>query len=251
MPDDRRGIWLMRQTWSPTLFVHWQVPDGIVRPLLPEALRLDTWQGSAWVSLVVVGISRTRPRGLPPVPGTGAYRQLNLRTYVTHEGRPGLYFFGAYLTKGLPALAQSIGFGVRARRVRMEMQESPSELRLHVEPSGNNQRGLSLHAVLDGEPRYTREGTVDAWLHERYRAYAQRGRNIVAAEVRHRPWLLTNAHLDELSGGFDDVPVPLREPSLVRVGAQADTRLLLPHRVGRSRARTTKAEPVTARRRPA
>jgi uncharacterized protein YqjF (DUF2071 family) len=231
MRDERQGVWMMRQSWSPTLFVHWQVAPESVRPLVPRALELDTWQGCAFVSLVVVDIKRTRPRGLPPLPGSLAYQQLNLRTYVRHEESAGLYFFGAYVTKALPAVAQALGFGVPSRKVRMELRQGASDVRLRVEPHDDAKEGLSLHAVVDGEPRYAREGSLEAWLHERYRAFGLRGRTLLEADVRHRLWLLTPARVDQLSGGFDTAPIPLKDPSLVFLGAQAHTRLSLPHRV--------------------
>lgn len=231
MTDERQGVWMMRQSWSPTLFVHWEVSPESVRPLVPRALELDTWEGRAFVSLVVVDIKRTRPRGLPPLLGVRGYRQLNLRTYVRHQGDPGLYFFGAYVTKALPAVAQAVGFGLPSRTVRMELHHGPRDVRLRVEPHDDAREGLSLHAIIEGEPRYAREGSLEAWLHERYRAYGLRGRTLLHADVRHRPWLLSTARVDQLSGGFDTAPIPLQEPSLVTVGAQADTRLLVPHRV--------------------
>lgn len=234
MTGEREGLWLMRQSWSPTLFVHWEVAADVVRPLLPSGLTLDTWEERAFVSLVVVDVKRARPRGLPPLPGTRAYQQLNLRTYVRHEGDRGLYFFGAYLTKALPAIAQAVGLGVPSRRVRMDLRRGPTDVTLRVEPHKGLAEGLSLHAIVDGEPRYAREGSLEAWLHERYRAYGLRGRTLLHADVRHRPWLLTPARVDELSGALDASPIPLREPSLVFLGAQADTRLLVPHRVRES-----------------
>lgn len=229
--EQREGVWLVRQAWSPTLFVHWETSADVIRPLLPKALTLDTWEGRAFVSLVVVDIKRARPRGLPPLPGTRAYQQLNLRTYVTHEGDPGLYFFGAYLTKALPAIAQAVSLGVPTRRVHMSLFRSPTDLELRVEPHEGMQEGLRLHAVIEGEPRYVRSGSLEAWLHERYRAYGVRGRTLVRADVRHRPWLLSPARLEGLEGALDTSPIPLRKPTLVRVGMQSDTRLLLPHRV--------------------
>lgn len=235
MPDGSPGIWLMRQTWSPTLFVHWEVPPETVRPLLPQALHLDTWRGSAFVSLVVVDIKRARPRGLPGVPGLRAYQQLNLRTYVSHEGRSGLFFVGAWLSRALPALLQSVGVGIPSRRVSVELEQRDAHLRVCVDGSGGAERPLRLDAVVDSEPEHAREGSLEEWLHERYRAYAQRGRSLLRADVRHRPWRLAHAHLSNFDGRLGDVALPLREPTLVCVGEQAEARLLRPQRVGRAR----------------
>jgi hypothetical protein len=34
-----------------------------------------------------------RPRWMPPLPGVSAFPELNVRTYVTYGGKPGVYFF--------------------------------------------------------------------------------------------------------------------------------------------------------------
>lgn len=232
--DVAPSIWVMRQSWSPTLFVHWEVPAEAVRGLLPQTLHLDTWEGRAYVSLVVVEAKDTRPRGLPSLPGLSLYRQLNLRTYVSHEGRSGLFFFGTWLTKALPALVSSLVLGVPARRVGVDIERSGADMRVDVTTNGTPNPAVSLRAVVDGEPAYAPEGSLEEWLHERYRGYAARGRSLLRLDVRHRPWRLSEAHLEERVGGLEGVPMPLREPSLVRLGAQCDVKLAAPYKVGRA-----------------
>jgi uncharacterized protein len=83
----------MKQTWHDLLFAHWPLPAAVMRPLVPVRLMLDTFDGQCWVGVVPFHMSGIRARGLPPLPGLSRFPELNVRTYVTHSGKPGVYFF--------------------------------------------------------------------------------------------------------------------------------------------------------------
>jgi hypothetical protein len=42
------GPWIMFQSWQNLLFAHWRVEVRELRSLVPEALILDEFDGSAW-----------------------------------------------------------------------------------------------------------------------------------------------------------------------------------------------------------
>lgn len=84
--------WVMKQQWHDVFFLHWAVPAASLRPHVPEELELDLTEGSAWLGVVGFKMSGTRPRFLPSIPGTGTFLELNVRTYVKHGGRSGVFF---------------------------------------------------------------------------------------------------------------------------------------------------------------
>src|SRR5712692_899777 len=83
----------MEQTWNDLLFAHWPVSAKILRPLVPSALSLDAFDGQCWVAVAPFHMTGIRARGLPPIPGFSSFPELNVRTYVTVGGKPGVYFF--------------------------------------------------------------------------------------------------------------------------------------------------------------
>src|SRR5687767_12182557 len=87
-----RGPWLMAQTWEDLLFAHWPVPAERLRPLLPPSVPLDVRDGSAWVGVTPFRVSALRLRGVPHLPGITAFPELNVRTYTTILGKPGIWF---------------------------------------------------------------------------------------------------------------------------------------------------------------
>src|SRR3984885_14949000 len=83
----------MKQVWHDLLFAHWPVPAATLRPLLPAQLELDTFSGECWIGVIPFHMSGIRARGLPRLPGLSRFPELNVRTYVTHNGKSGVYFF--------------------------------------------------------------------------------------------------------------------------------------------------------------
>ena len=79
------------QQWRSLLFMHWSIPVEILRPLVPEPLELDLYQGSAYVGIVPFVMLRVRPWCLPARMGFD-FLETNVRTYVHLNGRPGVFF---------------------------------------------------------------------------------------------------------------------------------------------------------------
>jgi len=81
------------QHWHNLAFLHWRVPANGLATLLPSGLEVDTFDGSAWVGLVPFRMSGVRPWWCPALPGVSAFDETNVRTYVHHNGVPGVWFF--------------------------------------------------------------------------------------------------------------------------------------------------------------
>ena len=81
---------LLSMTWRDLLFAHWPVAAETVARRLPAGLSVDTHDGDAYLGVVPFVMADIGPRGLPLGLSFG---ELNLRTYVTVDGDPGVYFF--------------------------------------------------------------------------------------------------------------------------------------------------------------
>ena len=85
--------WTIKQTWNDILLVNYPIKLDTLQKIVPEVLPLDSYDGMGWIGLVPFHMTGMRLRGLPPVPGTDRFPQVNIRTYVTLDGKPGVYFF--------------------------------------------------------------------------------------------------------------------------------------------------------------
>lgn len=100
-----KGPWMMTQTWNDVLFAHWAVEPQSLRGIIPAALELETCSGKAWISILPFLLTNLRPRFLPPLPFISRFPELNVRTYVTYRGIPGIYFFSLDAASRLAVLS--------------------------------------------------------------------------------------------------------------------------------------------------
>jgi uncharacterized protein YqjF (DUF2071 family) len=183
----------MRQTWHDLLFAHWPVPPERLRALLPGPLRpyLDLRDGHAWVGVVPFRMSGVRPRGVPPLPWLSAFPELNVRTYVTLQDKPGIVFFSLDAANRLAVWA--------ARRLyRLPYFHA----RMAVRPAGDavsNAPPATLRGRYRpvGPPQEADIGSLEDWLTARYCLYTvdRRGR-IYRGEIDHPPWPLQAAEAE-------------------------------------------------------
>src|SRR5258708_6035415 len=85
--------WALRMIWCDLLFGHWILNASVLLKLIPGKLDLDLFDGLAYVGVVPFPMKGVTPRRVPALPGLHAFPELNLRTYVTSGGKPGVWFF--------------------------------------------------------------------------------------------------------------------------------------------------------------
>src|SRR5262249_11394138 len=82
----------MLQRWHEISFFHWSCDPALLQPRLPPGLRIDTYDGKAWISLTPFLLKGLRPPLFPPTLGL-TFPEMNLRTYAVGTKGPGIWFF--------------------------------------------------------------------------------------------------------------------------------------------------------------
>jgi uncharacterized protein YqjF (DUF2071 family) len=184
----------MAQTWRNLLFVHWEVDRDALRAVVPGELPLDTYEGKAFLAVTPFAVRHLHARLTPPLPLLGSFPEINVRTYVTLEGRPGIHFFS------LDAASKP---AVAASRLLYRLPYFPARMRIAREGAGvryDSQRELGAAPTPacfqasyepSGAPFEPEPGSLEHWLTERYCLYTF-GRDGAPqrAEIHHRPWQL-------------------------------------------------------------
>jgi hypothetical protein len=116
----------MRQTWHDLLFMHWPVPIESLRPHIPPGLTIDTFDGQAWIAVVPFRMSDIAPRGLFPLPWLSAFPELNVRTYVIRDGKPGVWFFSLEAGNSLAVWLARTFFKLPYFHARMQCEDKQS-----------------------------------------------------------------------------------------------------------------------------
>jgi uncharacterized protein len=194
-----RGPWVMAQVWHDLLFAHWPLDPEALRPLLPDSLRIDTFEGQAWIGVIPFRMSGVRPRLVPPVPWLSAFPELNVRTYVTAEDKPGIWFFGLEAGNRLAVAAARSWFHLPYFHAEMSLQEAGGWIRYR---SRRIHRGAPPADFAGryrprGEVALAAPGTLARWLTERFCLYTlDGGGRLVRGEIHHAQWPLQAAEAE-------------------------------------------------------
>ena len=209
----------MGQTWDDLLFVHYRVPVERLRPLVPDGLEVQEHSGSGWLGVTPFVVTGLRARGLLPLPFASSFRELNVRTYVTRDEKPGIWFFSLDASSRLAVEA--------ARRLyRLPYFEADISLRRRGEQilydcSRDDGKAFSAAYRPNGAVFGAQPGSLEHFLTERYCLYAEHGEALYRADIHHRPWPLQPAEAQVDLNTMPPVKVSEGEP-LVHYSARQD-----------------------------
>jgi uncharacterized protein YqjF (DUF2071 family) len=189
--------WIMHQKWHNLLFAHWPVSIEALRPLIPAGLSLDTYKGEAWLGLIAFRLSGIRLRGFPPVPFTSSFVELNVRTYVTHQGKPGIYFLSLDANNTLAGKIAHAWYRLAYTKASMSL-EVHEDGQINFRSERNEDKQYPARFAASYRPTsasyYAVPGSLEYWLTERYRFYTtDRCQRLYSCEVQHDPWPLQRA----------------------------------------------------------
>jgi hypothetical protein len=188
----------MAMQWHDLLFMHWPLRPALLRPFLPPTLRLETFDGAAWLGVVPFRMAGVRARLTPPLPRVSAFPELNLRTYVTDGQKPGVWFFSLDAADPLAVEAARLLFHLNYCDARMRCQAEGQGLRY---TSRRLRRGppaaLDMRYRPSGPAYRAAPGSLENWLTERYCLYAaNRAGRVWRGEIHHAPWPLQPAEAE-------------------------------------------------------
>jgi uncharacterized protein YqjF (DUF2071 family) len=175
------------------LFAHWPVPEERLRPLVPAALELDTFEGRAWIGVVALRIVGSRLRGGPRAP---AFPELNVRTYATAGGLPGVVFLSLDAASAAMVAVGRHLYGLPYLRARMASRRDGDAVDFRSRRADRRAPDAAFAARYrpTGPVAMAAPGSLEWWLTERYRMYSAGRRGVARrSEVRHPPWPLQPA----------------------------------------------------------
>jgi uncharacterized protein YqjF (DUF2071 family) len=186
----------MRQTWHELLFAHRPIAPAAVAPLLPTALTLETFEHQAWLGVVPFHMTGVRARATPPLPGLARFAEINLRTYVVADGKPGVYFFSLDAANPLAVAFARRFFSLPYYRAQFELRSADGTITYHSQRTHAGAPPAEFRAIYrpTGPIYRTQPGSLEHWLTERYCLYTADGRGrLLRGEIHHPPWPLQPA----------------------------------------------------------
>ncbi|MGH9931173.1 MAG: YqjF family protein [Pyrinomonadaceae bacterium] len=195
---------IMYQKWGKLLFMHWRLDEKMLRPLIPSQLEIDTFDGSAWIGVVPFTMWGIRASFLPAIPGTSAFHELNVRTYVRHRGVPSVWFLSLDAANRLAVWGARTFYHLPYFNAQMSLNQTGNTISYSSVRKDRRGAPAELEATWNiGETLPpTSPGSLEFFLTERYCLDTEHRGKLYRARIHHRPWPLKQAELASLNSSM-------------------------------------------------
>jgi hypothetical protein len=127
---------------------------------------------------------------LPPIPGFSEFNELNLRTYVVHEGKPGIWFFSLDASKVIPAIGARVLFGLPYYSADIVFARAEREFRFDMRRNLSTDAHFRAQWTQGVRLRAPDTDSLAFFLIERYALFTGAAGNLNMTRVYHHPWIL-------------------------------------------------------------
>ena len=206
----------MYQSWRDLLFLHWRMEPAEVQRTLPASLRVDTFEGSAYVGIIPFTMQGIRPRFLPSVPLVSNFLEMNLRTYAhDRNGVPGVWFYSLDCNRNLAVQIARRFFGLPYFKARMKASSRDGTHQYSTRRVGRDV-ALQYTYRTGRKDRRAEPGSLEFFLVERYALFSCTGTGkLRIGRVHHTPYPLRDVELsawDDRLFEWDGLSRPGRPP---------------------------------------
>lgn len=232
------------QRWRELLFLHWSYPPDVVRDLLPDDVGLDLHEGRAWVTCVPLVVEDSRPPLLAPGSGLD-FLEVDLRTYVVVDGKPGVWFFSLDADSRMAVRVARLLSGLPFLDARIDAARDPRVADWSVERLSMGRPKLRLRYELGDALPAIHGDTLEWFLLERYYRFTRRLGTLWRQQVHHAPYRPREAYVvlqEQALLGAAGLPRPDAAP-LAHGQEGLDVEFFAPHRA-RAEARQARRQPA-------
>lgn len=189
MITKRKFPWFAEQSWVHTLFLHWPITPEALQKHLPESLEVDTYNGSAWVTIVSFHAEDSKLRLSPKWTSLDPVTQVNVRTYVTAPGsnERGVYFFSIHVKHLTAALGAQSLFNLPFQYAQTNMTEKKDET---IIISAKDAGETLFQATYSPSESEVKESSLGTYLAERYCIWNTKGKQLIKIPIKHDAWEL-------------------------------------------------------------
>jgi hypothetical protein len=212
--------WIMGQSWELLLFAHWRVPAETLRTLVSPHVEVEEHDGSAWLGITPFRVTGLRMRGMLPLPHVSSFLELNVRTYVTAAGKPGIWFFSLDAASRLAVEAARAGYKLPYHHARMNCARTGAWIAYECARNGAHGVAFGARYRSLGDRFTAAPGTLEHFLTERYCVYTEDRGRLKRAEIHHSPWGLHPAEAEIELNTMAPVELPDEEPHLLLADRQ-------------------------------
>jgi len=167
-------------------------------PYIPEGLELDTFEGKAYIGTIPFMMTGVRPRLALSVPGISTFPEFNIRTYVRHGGKAGVFFITLDAQSRVTCLYAPYTYGLpyRYAKGRLDVDGNTYSWRSKRVDGGQELIGSCMGA---GETMQAEPGSLDEFLFERYCLYTLYKKKLCIVYTHHDQWVFRKGEAEVIS----------------------------------------------------
>ena len=191
--------WVAKQEWSDLLFLNYPIPVETLQTLLPDGMEVDSFDGQGWVSIVPFYL-KLAPRGFPENVWPVQFAELNVRTYVTINGHPAVYFFSLDCPDPVSVWGARTWFNLPYFRATTSLNKIDETVTLmSTRKQGPQPSDFSGRYAPVGEPFFSEAGSLEAFLTNRWSFFTPHPRkpqHFYQGDIHHEAWPLQKANVE-------------------------------------------------------
>ena len=187
--------WKFYQEWNNAIFLHWQVDEKELKKFVPKEIEIDLFEGKPWASLVAFTMEKIRPKCLPSFPPISNFDEINIRTYVKYNGKPGVFFLSI---EGGTDLSCKVAKGISELPYRHSKMTRKSNhfFSKNLEFKDKFELEYKIGNKLENKEN------LDLWLTERYALFQNTEKAINRFEIHHIEWPINDLKIESINVNY-------------------------------------------------
>ena len=229
---------ILRQRWSEVTFLHWKVDPGVVEPYMPAGCSPDVIDGSTWVGLIGIQMSKSSFFGGPRIPWLGDFPEVNVRLYsIDEHGTRGVVFLSLEASHLIPVLIARAAFGLKYQWAAMKLERRGGKVAYLSRRHGHSHAASHMivrpsndsvaNAMIAADP-------ISTFLTARWGFHESHFGRTIYCRNHHESWPLQHAELvyfnDGLLAAAGFAGLADRAPDSVLYAAEVTTVFAAPQR---------------------
>lgn len=180
-----------KQTWKNLLFQHFEIENiHILLKYLPKNCTFDSFEGKYYLGLVSMNMTNVKHKATGNITWFKHYNELNVRTYIIHDKRPGVLFLSLDVDSLVSIFGARVFYGLPYRSSKYENKEN------QVTSFRNSEIQFQTQYKITSESKVYDKETFAFWATQRY-FFANKYLGVsFKGEISHKPWELCTASVE-------------------------------------------------------
>lgn len=181
----------LRVVGEDVLFAHWPVPVAQLTAIVPDSLAIDTYDGTGWVSVLAHEVTGAQLTGVP-ISLLPTFGEVEFRTYVTHEGEPGVHFFSCDTSQEPTSTISNRLSALPFYPASISVRRHDGEITLRSRRNTDSQARFDVRYTPTGATDTAAPDSLAAFLIERHTYFAVDDGELLIGTVERDPWELSS-----------------------------------------------------------